>query len=91
MTPPTRRGKHSLPGIVFSCFSFIYAGEIPMNIAVHIQSACLCARFLWLACLALGRENSLPPLLRAHALLQERRKLLAQAARSAAPATDKRR
>ena len=62
-----------------------------MNLHLHLQSVCLCARFLWLACLALGRENSLPPLLRAHALLQERRKLLAQAARSAAPATDKRR
>lgn len=60
-----------------------------MNIAVHIQSACLCARYLWQAALALGRENSLPSLLRAHALLQERRKLLAQAARSAASVTDK--
>ena len=43
---------------------------------MHIQSACLCARYLWLVFAALSGKDALPLLLRAHDVLKQRQLLL---------------
>lgn len=43
---------------------------------MHIQSACLCARYLWLVFAALSGKDALPILLRAHDILKQRQLLL---------------
>lgn len=49
-----------------------------MNITIHLQSACLCARYLRLVFAALSGKDALPLLLRAHDTLKLRRQLLMQ-------------
>ena len=42
----------------------------------HFQSACLCARYLWLVFAALSGKDALPLLLRAHDVLKQRQLLM---------------
>ena len=47
-----------------------------MNLTLHLQSACLCARYLCLVFAALSGKDALPLLLRAHDILKQRQLLM---------------
>ena len=47
-----------------------------MNITIHLQSTCLCVRYLRLVFAALSGKDALPLLLRAHDVLKQRQLLM---------------